>query len=89
MIFVACCACTNKEVFNDEPLPCIDATTVSPFEESRTSVSSARPAEMRPTLSSTLKAAMSLRNMPTTLTAATMPDAAAATVSETCLQSRK
>ena len=40
MIFVACCACTNKEVFNDEPLPCIDATTVSPFEESRTSVSS-------------------------------------------------
>ena len=39
MIFVACCACTNKEVFNDEPLPCIDATTVSPFEESRTSVS--------------------------------------------------
>ena len=39
MIFVACCACTNKEVF-DEPLPCIDATIVSPFEESRTSVSS-------------------------------------------------
>ena len=38
MIFVACCACTNKEVF-DEPLPCIDATIVSPFEESRTSVS--------------------------------------------------
>ena len=40
MILAACCACTNKEVFNDEPLPCIDATTVSPFEESRTSVSS-------------------------------------------------
>ena len=39
MILAACCACTNKEVFNDEPLPCIDATTVSPFEESRTSVS--------------------------------------------------
>ena len=38
MIFAACCACTNKEVF-DEPLPCIDATIVSPFEESRTSVS--------------------------------------------------
>ena len=39
LVIAACCACTNKEAFNDEPVPCIDASTISPFEESRTSVS--------------------------------------------------